>query len=275
MIADLHCHSRCSDGSLTIEELVIAAKSRGIETLSITDHDTIAGQERAKRSAFEYGINYIPGIEISAYDPGTEKKVHILGYGFESPARSLKALCDPILEQRHLNTLRQIGILEKNSYPISEEEVRKEAGESRILYKQHIMQVLVKKGITDNIYSDLYRQLFKNNGIASGDIEYVKVQDAVRAVLEDGGIPVLAHPGQQNSFHLIYPLTKLGLLGIELNHPEHSDQHKARIKKAAKEYNLMLTGGSDFHGLYGSPCDLGEVQAPNSFSLHWNKMVRR
>jgi predicted metal-dependent phosphoesterase TrpH len=266
MKADLHTHSRCSDGSLTVEELVDHAHECGITHLSITDHDTTEGLARAEKRCEEYGISFIRGIEISAIDIGTKRKVHILGFGFSSESENIKAICEPLLKRRHQNTLRQLRILQDAGYPVSDTELEQEAGDSRIFYKQHIMSVLVKKGITGQIYSNLYKELFKGNGIAAGDIHYVSVIDAVRAIHLDGGIPVLAHPGQQSSFHVIRPLLKHGLRGIEVNHPDHSARHKTKIRELAREFNLLLTGGSDFHGSYGSPCELGEITAPNSFS---------
>ena len=262
MNVDLHMHSRCSDGSDSAEELMEKAASRHLHLVSLTDHDTVEGIERAGVSALRLGLKFIPGIEISAFDYRSKVKAHILGYGFSTQALSIRRLCGPILAARHANTLRQIRILKEAGYDISVDDVRNEAGESTVLYKQHIMSVLITKGYTDTIYSSLYRTLFKGDGIAAGDIHYVDVIDAVRAITNDGGLAVLAHPGQQNTYHLIRPLARIGLGGVELKHPDHSAHLEKRILEETRGLDLVYTGGSDYHGCYGSTADLGSIQTP-------------
>lgn len=274
MKADLHTHSRCSDGSCSVEALVSLAAAKGVRLLSLTDHDTVAGTSRAMIAGDKAGIQVLSGIEISAFDPVSGGKVHILGYGYQMPAPALQALCRPLLERRHANTLRQIEAVAGAGYKISEEEVFEEAGESRMLYKQHLMAVLIRKGYTDSIYSDLYRRLFKGDGPAAGDIAYIPYRKAIEAVLDDGGIPVLAHPGQQGCFDLLPDLLKAGLAGIELNHPDNGLEDKNKIVAAAERYRLLLTGGSDFHGEYGSEAELGEVVAPDNFEEAWKERTK-
>lgn len=265
--ADLHIHSRWSDGSQTVEEILRDADWRTVNVVSITDHDTVKGTEEALYWGSKFNIEVLPGIEISAYDYNENKKIHLLGYNYNSDAKHIHTLCDPLLEARNLNTIRQIDILLSAGYPISQDAVRIEAGEAPILYKQHIMQILKNKGLTNHIYSDLYRQLFKNEGICKGDIAYLDVFDAMKAILDDGGLPVIAHPGLQDSMYLIPQLAEKGLWGIELNHEGNTFQDRVNIVRLAEQYNLTLTGGSDTHGIYGSLNKLGDIVAPRSFSI--------
>ena len=274
MKADLHLHSRCSDGSLKIEELVLLAAGSGLDTISIADHDTTNGVSRAMEAGAKALIKIIPGLEISAFDPETGAKVHILGYDYKLPAANIEALCSPLLKRRDQNTLRQLKIIASFGYEISEAEVRAEAGESPALYKQHIMAVLIGKGYANAIYSDLYYKLFKGKGMASGDIEYVHYSDAIAAILADGGVPVLAHPGKPSNLKLIEKLEPLGLMGLELEHPHNNPADKTEILQTAGRFGLMLTGGSDFHGKYGSAAKLGEYRAPESFYGSWKKLGR-
>jgi phosphoribosyl 1,2-cyclic phosphate 1,2-diphosphodiesterase len=264
MKADLHIHSRCSDGSFTVEEIVEQAVTAGLQLVSITDHDTVEGCARLEAAGKKGGILTISGVEISAYDHDYNKKIHILGYGFRPETGHVRALGEPMLLARHNNTLRQIRAVAAAGYELTEDEVRREAGESRYLYKQHIMGVLIGKGYVDRIYSPLYRQIFKGNGPAAGDIDYVSCEDAVTAIAADGGIPVLAHPGQQQSLYLVPKLVDCGLAGIELNHPDHTPEIRERIRKTAAQYNLLLTGGSDFHGRYGGVKPIGSETAPDA-----------
>jgi len=270
MVTDLHMHSQISDGTDTIKHLIKKALKRGLQGISITDHDTVEGQRLAQAEAAAMGIEYIPGIEISAFDPVSGTKVHILGYDFDLEAENIKKLCAPTLEKRHQNTIRQIEIIGEAGYPVREQEVWEEVGHelehNRCLYKQHIMAVLRKKGFTDSIYSPLYKRLFKKGGIAAQDIAYVSYQEAIKAILEDGGVPVLAHPGQEKLYPLVADMVTAGLRGIEIHHPDHNPEDINLIEKLGEQYNLLLTGGSDYHGSYGAEDLLGLVRAPD-FSL--------
>lgn len=260
---------------MTVVELIDSAKDKGLDMLSITDHDTTEGQPEAVQYGIKKKLAIVTGIEISAADPETGKKVHILGYGFLCSGTNIESLCRPLIERRHRNTIRQIAVLRNYGIQITEKEVRDEAGAARWLYKQHIMAVLVRKGFTDAIYSPLYRTLFKGDGPAAGDIEYIHYADAVSAIKADGGLAVLAHPGQLDSFYLIRRLVELGLDGIEINHPDNSRYDKARILNAAEIYGLDLSGGSDFHGSYGSSVELGEITAPKQCLESFREIINR
>lgn len=276
MLADLHLHSRFSDGSMTPRELVSAAVSRGLDAISIVDHDTTAGTEQALRAGARVRLTVIPGIEISAFDYGRNRKVHILGYNYRLPASHIEALCGPIREARHENTLRQIDEICDAGYPISRDQVMAHATGERdqngsevmpapyCLYKQHIMLALIEAGCTDHIYSPLYMKLFKNGGAADHDIEYLDALDAVRAIHDDGGYAVLAHPPQLDSFDYIPELLRAGLDGLEVYHECHDPRSRARTAGEADKHKLIGTGGTDFHGSNGSQLYLGDICAPAS-----------
>jgi predicted metal-dependent phosphoesterase TrpH len=269
MWADLHVHSRWSDGSQGIEELLAAARTRGLTHLSVTDHDTVDHVPELLSLAGTYGIKVVSGIEISAADRGTgdraRRKVHILGYGFEK-STAIRSLCEPVLAARNGNTLDKLGILAKEGYPLTEEVVRSENGFPPVLYKQHIMFSLVQRGYDREIYGTLYRQLFKNGGICAGDITYPDPCDAVRAVREDGGLAVLAHPGLEDVYDLVPLLADAGLDGIEFYHEGHDLSDHKKTRDLARRYGLFLTGGSDTHGTLGSLHPLGGIVAPDSLT---------
>lgn len=269
---DLHLHSRHSDGFETIEELLQLAVRSGIQGVSITDHDTTAHVRPSMETAIAMKVPAITGIEISACDPDSNRKIHIMGYGFHTEANAINSLCEPLLERRRRNTERQIHAISRAGYKISVDEVRVEAGGSACLYKQHVMAVLMKKGYCDGIYAPLYRELFKGSGIAVGDIEYVHWRDAVEAVTADGGIAVLAHPGQQDSLDLVPTMVLHGLGGIEINHPDNNTQVKGLIHDLIERYGLIATGGSDYHGAFGSSSELGNCYAPDTFLQAWNEI---
>jgi predicted metal-dependent phosphoesterase TrpH len=122
---------------------------------------------------------------------------------------------------------------------------------------------LIKKGLTDSIYSDLYRELFKGEGPAAGDITYVDVFQALEAIQADGGKAVLAHPGQQNTWDLVPALAEKGLWGIELHHEDHGPAERKRVAQLAGEYGLSMTGGSDDHGPM-APISISESLLPRT-----------
>lgn len=250
MKADLHMHSTYSDGSDTLEEVFQKAKMRGLTHISIVDHDTTDHIEPALKLSEQYDIKFVPGIEISAFDFERNRKVHILGYGFTDNTH-IKALCNRLLQRRHVHSLWQVKQIQQAGYDITEERALSFVKEGGILYKQHIMNALTDADFDSEGYQKLYRSLFKGGGIAAGDIAYLDAFDAVRAIRADGGYAVVAHPGQLNSFEVTEELVSYGLNGIEVIHPDHSIEEAERIVKISEKFNLFQTGGSDDHGLYG------------------------
>lgn len=243
--ADLHMHSTVSDGSFTIPELIACAVKNGLDAIAVTDHDTVSHFRQIPQAGHD--IKVIPGIEISAYDYKNHFRVHMLGYNIKRPEIVEKAV-QPTLLARHENSLKQIRILNENGYEINAEELRKADG--KYIYKQHIMEYLVRCGKVSEMFGDFYYSTFKNGGICDFDIQYISPIVALNAIKEAGGLAVLAHSGQQQNFCLIPELSKKGLDGLELNHHSNSENDKIKIRQYAEKYGLFLTGGSDFHGKF-------------------------
>ncbi|MEI3612482.1 PHP domain-containing protein [Pseudogracilibacillus sp. SO30301A] len=262
--ADLHVHSNYSDGFHSMEGVVVLAKNNGLTEISFTDHDCKINHVQAKYLSEKYEITIIPGIEISAYDFERNRKVHILGYGYDEKARNISSLCDVVSKRRHDYSLRQIKQIQDAGYELNMDEVLSYAKYSETIYKQHIMRALTDAHFASEAYQTLYQTLFKGNGVASGDISYVSAVEAVESIVADGGIAVLAHPGQLDSFEIVPLLAQHGLKGIERNHFDHTVKDMKRVDELARKYDLIMTGGSDFHGLYGKPIGIGEVRSPQS-----------
>ncbi|ENY99922.1 hypothetical protein HMPREF1092_03059 [Clostridium thermobutyricum] len=263
MKIDMHIHSNISDGTDSIEKILDKAKEKGLEGIALTNHDTIKGLDEAVEIGNEKGIKVIKGVEISAYDFRGKKKVHILGYNFNE-GKNIERLCKNIRKDRNENSLWQLENLEKLGYKIDKENILRKCEKSNVLYKQHIVEELIDKGYTDRIYGELYRKLFKNGGKLDRDIKYISALEAVEAIKKDGGIAILAHPGELDSYRIIGKLVSGGLDGIEFNHPSHSCWDKERISVFARQYDLILTGGSDYHGFYGES-ELGSELCPNNY----------
>ncbi|WP_339226243.1 PHP domain-containing protein [Oceanobacillus sp. FSL K6-2867] len=259
MKADLHVHSTYSDGSDSIEEVMREAQLNGVTHLSFVDHDTTAGLLEAQRLGEHYGIIIIPGIEISAYDFKRNRKVHILGYNYQPNAGHIKQLCNPLLKRRHAHTLWQIEQIRQAGYSLDVTTIIEAAKPSETVYKQHVMQQLTNASFSSAAYQSLYRKLFKGDGPAAGDIEYADAFDAVHAVVADGGVAVVAHPGQLDSYDLIPELAEIGLAGIERNHMDHDEQDVLMVEALAERYQLLMTGGTDYHGSFGTHIQVGDI----------------
>lgn len=252
MKTELHCHTNISDCSMKFDEVAALALEEGVTHLAIVNHDTVKGLKEMMAKGKALGIEVIPGVEMSAHDEKRGRKLHILGYFVEPDHPAIEKLCGTLIEERHEASAKAVKRLMQEGYQISWEQVTSFAEGGTGVFKQHIMHALINAGYTSSIYGDLYKKLFsKNGGIAYFPITYLDPHKAIQAILEAGGIPVLAHPGQYGNFEAVPELVNSGLMGIEVYHPLHSAEDEKQAKETAEEYQLLMTGGSDFHGFYG------------------------
>lgn len=242
--ADLHIHSTVSDGSDSIEQIIAAAEEKGLDYISITDHDTMSHLSQIPQKT---KVKVISGVEISAVDPTNNMRAHVLGYNIQKP-ELITALTQPILEARNRNSEKQAAILIREGFRIDMNKLARADG--KYLYKQHIMDYLVSTKQVAEMFGIFYKSIFKNGGICAFDFEYINVFEALKAIKDAGGQAVLAHSGQQQNFYLIPALISQGLDGLELNHHANSEKDKDILRKLAADYGLFLTGGSDYHGRY-------------------------
>ncbi|MGL4454195.1 MAG: PHP domain-containing protein [Sarcina sp.] len=246
---DMHIHSNISDGSDGLEKIINEAKLIGLDGIAITNHDTVYGLDEAVKIGGKVGVKIIRGIEISAYDYKRNQKVHILGYNFNK-SDCIEKICKETRLDRHENSIKKLDTLLNRGYEIDREKIIDRSKFGGVLYKQHIMHDLIEKGYADTLYGDVYKALFKT-GDLSKDISYVDCFEAIKAVQNDGGIAVLAHLGELKDVNLLYELLEFGLDGIEVNHAKNRIKERVLIRDLAKKHNLILTGGSDYHGIYG------------------------
>jgi len=259
MRADLHIHSTVSDGSDTIEQIIDAARGKGLDAIAITDHDTMSHRSQIP---VDLDIRVMAGVELSAVHRKTNTRAHVLGYNIQKP-EIITALTHPLLEARNKNSEKQVEILLRHGYRIDTDKLARANG--KYLYKQHIMDWLVTTGQAAEMFGTFYQKIFKQGGICSFDIEYIDVFDAVKAIKEAGGLAVLAHPGQQQNFWIIPELARIGLDGLEVNHHTHSEKDRETIRDCANQYSLFATGGSDYHGKYEpQPFGIGDFLSEES-----------
>ena len=229
-----------------------------MDFLSITDHDTVASISRSKVLAQRYGIQIIPGVEFSCKDPVTGRRVHMLCYLPEKPDR-LEGLCIKICEARK-QAGKEMFRRVLRYFPLTKEDLIRFSSHSTSIYKQHIMHCLMCYGYTTHIFGGLFDQLFNSeNGPLYIKIDYPDVDDVIDLIHQSQGIAVLAHPYEYDSIDLLHRLiAQQKLDGIEVYHSRCSEEGEKVLKALAQQNNLIMTGGSDFHGFYASrPSPIG------------------
>lgn len=250
MSGDLHCHTRLSDGSLGIEEIITFALKKGLSTIAITDHDCLAGTVRSKVIGARHGLQVVPGVEFSSTCEEIGKNLHILCYLPDSPDM-LEGLCKRNSQSRK-RASHFMMLQTAKRFNIPTEFMAKCATGSTNLFKKHIMQSLIECGYADSFNGELYNELFtkesENNILIVP--KYESTKSVIDSIHEAGGIAVLAHPYRSGCEDSIDLLIKMGIDGIEVNHPSANEEQKANLRKIASKAKLLVTGGSDFHGLY-------------------------
>ncbi len=265
MPADLHCHTRLSDGSLGIEDLILLASRSGLDTIAITDHDCQAGTVRGKIIGKRHGITVIPGVELSALDQEHQVEVDILCYLAENPNR-LEGLCRKnSLSRRKASQLMVVKASKR--YPINSELVLKCAAGSTNIYKQHISHALMECGYTTEIFGDVYHELFDPSSPDNINImpKFPEPAEVIEAIHEAGGVAILAHPGVYANYpEMIDKLAAAGLDGVEVWHPKNTPEQVEDLLAITKKKKLLRTGGSDFCGMYNEqPNRLASYSTPD------------
>jgi len=258
---DLHIHSIYSDGTNSISEIAKLCKQKGIDTISICDHNTIAGLDDLSKE----GIDFINGVEIYALRDRT-KQFHMLGYDFDK--------CDPrLLNLMKELELKRIEFMKKKLKLIRERFMIdldiENFSKSRMNDYDILLNLQGKE--SDERISEVLRYIESLNLKPDRKVDYRRIIDTIRGA---GGIPVLAHPGRVkcDDFDvLIKELVDNGLMGIEIYHSIHTEEDIERLKKIADKYNLITSGGSDYHGyyvkdLFGNDVELGEANVGNMIS---------
>ena len=240
---ELHCHTTYSDGQLTPTELVMAAVEAGVKALAITDHDTLSGWEEAFQAAESYGIEIVPGVELSTVH--YERSLHILGF---YPDKN--KLETPLKERLNGRKNRAHQIIEKLAelgYPIELEAM----GEGVAASRPHIAMALVKAGYVQSSQEAFERWLGEHKP-AFVQYEKFSIVEGIQLLKSCGAVPVWAHPYlyQGGKIETVFhELLEAGLMGLEVYHPYHSFSQIQRLEKLCDEYGLLKTGGSDYHGV--------------------------
>jgi len=258
MLIDLHSHTTASDGALGAAALVELARREGIGVLGVTDHDTVGGLDEAMGAAAGLGIEVLPGVEISSYYGRQE--VHLLGYfvdhRFPALLERLAAWRDDRVGRLH----RMVERLRRYDIQLDADRIAARAGGS--VGRPHVAMALVEGGHVATV-EEAFDRFLAEGKPAYVARERVPVAEAIALVRAAAGLPVLAHPGIYGNDGMIPDLVRDGLAGIEVLHREHSDAAVTRYRRLAARYDLVCTGGSDFHGLAGAKSQrLGHPSLP-------------
>lgn len=243
---DLHLHSTASDGTDAPGTLVSLAAEKGFDLIALTDHDTMNGVSEAREAGRRLGVRVVSGVEISA---GGDTEVHVLGYAIREPDKLVQVL-ERMRLQRSQRMRQMVMKLNDLGIPVHLERVTGMARES--VGRSHLARVLVEDGVVHDVREAFQRYLAPGKP-AYVEREKLTVSQAVALIDSAGGIPVIAHPGQNHgdSFWLkerFAELKESGLRGIEAYHMAHSQQQAITFSRMAKDLGLLVTGGSDYHG---------------------------
>jgi len=264
LTGDLHCHTRLSDSSVGLEELLEMAQQRGIDTLAITDHDCQTANVRGMNIGKRRGITVIPGVQFSATLGANARRADILCYNAKNPDR-LEGLCHRNTQIRKKAGLLMAAKVAKR-YSLSNEMLKRCCQGSVCVDGRHIMHTLMESGTASSFGGELWRTLFSPN---SADnvlvrVRYPEPAEVIAAIHDAQGIAILARPSAGNDMDLIEKLLCDGLDGIEVWSPDNSSEETAQLELFARERGILMTGGSNFHGMYSeSPRAVGTAVTPD------------
>lgn len=247
--ADLHSHTTMSDGIHTPTEVVTLAAELGLAAVAITDHDTTAGYYEAQQAGKRLGVEVIPAVEISTIID--DRPIDILGYFINPDHPALiqflqrQQAARVLRNERILKRLAEIGIV------ITNEELEDNRGddtEDANAGRVHIGEILIQRGLVSNL-NEAFAKYLGKDGLAFVPLNNTHPKEAIAVVNESGGVAVVAHPGLYGRDDLLPQIASLGLTGLEVNHPDHTEDDKIKYRQLAEQLKLIPTAGSDYHGV--------------------------
>lgn len=258
MFADLHLHTFFSDGTFSPEEVVAHGKRLGFACLALTDHDTVEGCERMAAACAAERIEFIPGSELTA--EFGEHELHILGYGFDTQHPRLLAEMAKFQTVRQNRIREMVARINELGVPLEVNSVF-ELANCRAPGRPHVARALVKAGQCASL-DEAFERFLKRHRPAWVPKAKMSALEAITLIHEAGGVAVMAHPGLNKCDEVIPELVKAGLDGIECYHTKHTNNTAAHYLNITKQYGLLVTGGSDCHGLSKGKPLIGGIKLP-------------
>ncbi|MFJ1794283.1 PHP domain-containing protein [Kitasatospora griseola] len=250
MRIDLHTHSNASDGTDSPAELVANAVAAGLDVVALTDHDTVAGYGEATAAVAGTGLTLVPGAELSCQVDGIS--MHMLAYLFDPAEPAFAAERELVRTDRFRRGRAIVERCRELGAPISWEQVQRIAGDGSV-GRPHIASALVEAGVVASVSDAFTAEWLANEGRADVPKHETDPALAVRLVRGAGGVPVFAHPGAVKRGRtvpdqVIADLAAAGLAGLEIDHIDHDESTRSRLRDLARELGLLATGSSDYHG---------------------------
>jgi predicted metal-dependent phosphoesterase TrpH len=257
LYVDLHMHSTASDGSRAPADVVRAARKANLVAIALTDHDSVAGLAEAEAMGAELGVRIVKGVELSAVEGETE--THLLGLHL----RDTGVLERGLAELAQMRTRRGQTIVERLNelgVAVSFDSVLAQVG-TGVLGRPHVARALIAEGWATDA-RDAFDRYLGAGRPAYVAKEQLSMPDAIAMIHAAGGLAVLAHPGAGGTRERIEALRALGLDGIEVKHPSHSSGDTTRLRGLCEQFDLVPSGGSDWHGAAEGPRTIGMMQVP-------------
>ena len=259
---DLHTHTTASDGLLSPAALVEEASRRGIVVLGVTDHDTIDGLAPAKVAAAGIGLTVVPGVELSTTIPGPE--IHILGYFVDPDDPEFVGRLAELAQDRVRRIHIVVDQLRNAGYDLDLDAILAQ-GDAGSIGRPHVARALIEIGAAADM-NDAFTRFLRRGTVGWAPRSPFTAEEAVALLLENGAVPVLAHPySTQDVAGVVERLVPAGLRGLEVYYGEYDTEQQAALLDVANQWGLTPTGGSDFHGpKFREGRDLGTVEMPRT-----------
>lgn len=255
---DLHTHSNKSDGSLSPTELVTLAKEKGLSAIALTDHDTTEGLDEAIKAGESLGVRVIPGVELSCEYQG--KDIHIVGLDIDYKDESFRATLQEFVDSRILRNKKMCQKLTDAGLPVDYDELMEMFGES-VITRAHYARYMLSKGYIKSL-PEAFERYIGDHAPCFIPREKVTPVQGIKLILAAGGIPVLAHPllykmGKERINNLVAELKDAGLVALEAIYCTYTPSDEREMRALADKHNLLISGGSDFHGAAKPGLELG------------------
>lgn len=244
MRIDLHLHSDASDGAMAPAAVVDAAVAGGLDLIALADHDTVAGVAPASEAATGR-LHVLPAIEVSTTHGPAD--LHILGYNVDIADQRLNAYVQTARDRREERVVSMIGLLDDLGLPLELDDVWNAAGHASALARPHLARAMLERGLVGSI-SEAFDRYIGDGGPAFLPTRLPPPAEAIDLIHSAGGIAVWAHPPLDGLEGLVERFARDGLDGLECHRPRLNRAEIRRISRAARRNDLLITGGSDWHG---------------------------
>ncbi len=261
MFTDLHLHTTFSDGTYSPEQLTAEAKRFGLVAIALTDHDTVEGCARMKIACDSAAIEFIPATELTCEVDGVE--LHMLGYFLDVTNGKLLSQMTRFQEGRHERIREIVARLRKLQLPLEEEDVFALAN-CKSPGRPHVARALIQRKICASL-DEAFERFLKKNRPGWVPKEKITAAEALELVHQAGGLAVVAHPGLARTEEVLPALIEAGVDGLECFHTRHSPSASEYYVSLAEKHDLLVTGGSDCHGMNKGKPLIGSIKLPYEY----------